>query len=309
MVSFFEAIENPFSARNSGLTRVHASDLNVRGDRDSQKRGFDTKNFSVLVFDNGQRMGYILCFNTKRHWESFKGKHLKLFDDDDDDSIIDWKTLQNDGDIDTVIPLKDAHVDGSRLPKEKQALFHRSEHRKCGIFIHRTDGAVSAVPSSLSHQMIGKCLSVEEGDYREWIKEIKKMAKVEEAAMEFRSNLQTESDGDGNKVIAMRSLCIIALSVFISAIGTLYAQYLNHSEKESEINGLNEMETLRQNNYELGEGDVVGSPWMNKSVLLRCGFILSVLCFVRMSWRCCSKSSDTTKWRRDLSDGRLSSIS
>ena len=139
-------------------------------------------------------MGAILCFKTRKHWHSFQRTHHCAFAEE---TVIDWQTLQSESSLDTIIALKDAHIDNTT--NESLTLRHTKHSNE--ILIRTKD---SQCESFTSDSMNGHSLILRESDYTQWIAHMRKMARVEQRAIAFRHQSlllrkQRKKNKNGNK--------------------------------------------------------------------------------------------------------------
>eukprot|EP01083_Nonionella_stella_P071518 192120_1 len=181
-----QALKNPFSARDAGLVIIHKGNLIIRGDKESQKSGYTMTRYCVLVFDNASKAGFILCFKTTKHYQIFHQTHRDLFVSD---MSVDWKAIQTDSGLDTIIALKDARIDNNMLSDEKKETFTKKSNE---ILIQRTAPRANGL-SLTNDSLNGHYLIIEENEYDEWIAHMQRMATVEQRAIRFRKWLESIS--------------------------------------------------------------------------------------------------------------------
>ena len=259
-----EAVKNPFSDHDQGLASVFSGKLIIRGDTGSQKDGFTMQTHSVLVFDNEERAGYILCFKTLTHWVSLRKAHSAVFAGRDP---VDWDVLQRDDRLDKIIALKDAQVDRSKLPRNsRESRVSVGETNE--ILIRKQEDEQSLTTGSLD----GHSLTIEQAAYPQWIGFIRNMARVEAEAIEFRaantvhpapfkpreraisglpqpSGTDTDHDtvsSDDSGRSTQRKMVVIAVSAFVGIAAAGYVQYQKRQELERQRVAMEEQQLAEQ---------------------------------------------------------------
>ena len=105
--------------------------------------------------------------------------------------------------MDTIIALKDAHIDNSTLPLNKQERFTKNSNE---IFIYNNSESLTS--NSLNEHY----LIVEEDDYIQWIGHMQKMAFVEKEAIKFKALL---SKTQNNNIINQKKVDIKQQLVYL----------------------------------------------------------------------------------------------